>query len=330
MVFAESMTVDVLLVDDTDADAAFIFRELRTAKPGLRLVRVRGGAEALEFLLCTGPYEGRSSGTPRLILLDVKMPPPDGLDVLRRLASDDTFKSIPVVMLTNSVEDQNIIESRRLGSRGYLVKPVGFKTLRRILEESGFEVDAADAPAATTDALYDIPVRKIGGQDATLHEHRGKVLLVVNVASKCGLTPQYEGLEVLQKKYVSQRFSVLGFPANDFAGQEPDDNAEIERFCTDKFGIQFPLYAKIAVIGPQQHPLYRHLTTQLPDAEDRERMESMLHAYNMQPSSRPDVLWNFEKFLIDRQGRVVRRFAPDTPPNAPQLVAAIEAELAKA
>jgi glutathione peroxidase len=178
-------------------------------------------------------------------------------------------------------------------------------------------------------ALYDIPVAKIDGASATLREHAGEVLLIVNVASKCGLTPQYAGLEALQEKYAARKFAVLGFPANDFGAQEPGTNAEIQQFCTTNFGVQFPMYSKIGVTGPQKHPLYRLLTEAIPDTEDRSRMEAGLRGYKMEPTAKPEVLWNFEKFLVSRQGKVVRRFAPDTAPDAPQLIAAIESELAK-
>ncbi len=179
-------------------------------------------------------------------------------------------------------------------------------------------------------SIYDIPVKKIDGVPATLKEHEGEVLLVVNVASKCGLTPQYSGLEALHQKYANRKFSVLGFPANDFAGQEPGTDAEILEFCTTHFGVQFPMYGKIGVTGPEKHPLYQYLTSAKPDTEDREAMESMLRGYKMEPTPRPEVVWNFEKFLINRHGHVVKRFSPDTKPDAPKLVEAIEAELAKA
>ena len=178
-----------------------------------------------------------------------------------------------------------------------------------------------------TQSLYDIPVNKIDGSAATLGEHKGEVLLVVNVASKCGLTPQYEGLEKLHEKYRGRKFSVLGFPANDFGAQEPGSNQEIQDFCSTNYQVQFPLYGKIPVTGPDKHPLYQHLIAAKPDTEDREGMETMLRGYKMEPTARPEVVWNFEKFLINRSGQVVRRFAPDTTPDAEKLVAAIEAEL---
>lgn len=176
--------------------------------------------------------------------------------------------------------------------------------------------------------LYDIPLKKIDGSDATLGEHQGEVLLIVNVASKCGLTAQYEGLEKLHEKYRDQKFSVLGFPANDFAGQEPGSDAEIASFCSLNYGVQFPLYSKIVVTGPDKHPVYAHLTAAQPETEDREGMEKMLGGYGIEPTTRPEVVWNFEKFLVGRDGQVIRRFAPDTTADAEKLVAAIEAAIA--
>ena len=178
-------------------------------------------------------------------------------------------------------------------------------------------------------SLYDIPLQKIDGSKATLAEHKGDVLLVVNVASKCGLTPQYKGLEQLHETYRARGFKVLGFPANDFGAQEPGTNAEIQQFCTTNFGVKFPMYSKIQVTGADKHPLYETLTSAQPKTENRDAMEKQLKGYGMTPTSAPEVLWNFEKFLIDRSGRVVGRFAPDTAPDAAPLVKAIEGELAK-
>ena len=177
--------------------------------------------------------------------------------------------------------------------------------------------------------LYDIPVKKIDGSDATLGEHRGEVLLIVNVASKCGLTPQYEGLEKLHEKYRDKKFSVLGFPANDFAGQEPGSNEEIQQFCTTKFNVQFPLYSKIPVTGPDKHPLYKYLTESTPQTEGREGMEKMLRGYRMEPTASPEVVWNFEKFLLGRDGTIVARFRSHVAPESAPLVESIERELTK-
>ena len=157
-------------------------------------------------------------------------------------------------------------------------------------------------------ALADIPVKTIKGADASLGDYAGKVLLVVNVASKCGLTPQYEGLEKLYRDYEEKGLVVLGFPANEFAGQEPGTNEEIATFCTTNFGVDFPMFEKIVVKGADKHPLYAELIAQseTPDEE---------------------VSWNFEKFLVSRDGHVVKRFSPRTTPADPDLVAAIEAAL---
>jgi glutathione peroxidase len=180
-----------------------------------------------------------------------------------------------------------------------------------------------------SESLYDIPVQKIDGTPATLGEHKGNVLLVVNVASKCGLTPQYAGLEKLHESLQGRGFSVVGFPANDFGAQEPGTNAEIQQFCTTNFGVQFPMYSKIQVTGDDKHPLYRHLTSAQPKTENRDAMEKQLTGYGMTPTRAPEVLWNFEKFLVDRSGRVVGRFAPDTAPDAAPLLQAIEQALAR-
>jgi glutathione peroxidase len=180
-------------------------------------------------------------------------------------------------------------------------------------------------------SIYDIPVRKITGADASLAEFKGKVLLVVNVASKCGLTPQYEGLEKLYKQYEDQGLVVAGFPANDFKGQEPGTSQEIQSFCTMNFGVEFPMFDKITVVGPEKHPLYKALIAAHPDRVNVSEVpwSEKLKGYGIDPNPEPEVLWNFEKFLVSRKGEVVQRFAPDTVPYAPALVAAIEAELAK-
>ena len=179
--------------------------------------------------------------------------------------------------------------------------------------------------------LYTIPVTRIDGSVGTLADYAGKVLLVVNVASKCGLTPQYDGLEKTYARYRNAGFEVLGFPANDFAGQEPGSNEEIAQFCRGTFGTQFPMFSKITVVGPSKHPLYAALTDALPESEGegKQGMIDGLIKYGVTPNQEPELLWNFEKFLISREGKPVARFSPDTLPDAPVITKAIEAELSK-
>lgn len=178
--------------------------------------------------------------------------------------------------------------------------------------------------------LQDIPLRRIDGTQASLADYRNQVLLIVNVASKCGFTPQYEGLEKLQERYSSRGFTVLGFPANDFAEQEPGTNAEIAQFCTTNFGVKFPLFEKITVVGPQKHPLYAALTEALPKRENNTReLRQHLIEFGVTPTSEPEVLWNFEKFLVNREGVPVARLGSDIEPNDPKLLSRIEALLAK-
>ena len=159
-----------------------------------------------------------------------------------------------------------------------------------------------------SDSLYDIPLNTIDGAPATLGDYAGKVLLVVNVASKCGFTPQYTGLEALQKMYHDRGFSVLGFPCNQFGAQEPGDAAEIANFCSLKFDVTFPMFAKIDVNGPAAHPLFNFLTEQAP---------GLLGTRG--------IKWNFTKFLVDRSGKAISRYAPTTTPKA--LTGDIEAQL---
>jgi glutathione peroxidase len=181
-----------------------------------------------------------------------------------------------------------------------------------------------------TTALQDIPLKAITGEATTLAAYQGKVLLVVNVASKCGLTPQYDALEKLYQQYRDQGVIVLGFPANDFAGQEPGTEAEIQQFCTTTFDVHFPMFAKIVATGDQKHPLYAALIAARPTARTKAGgdFRKVLEGHGIKPNAAPEVLWNFEKFLIDRAGRVVDRFAPDVAPDDPLIVGAIEKTLA--
>jgi len=158
-------------------------------------------------------------------------------------------------------------------------------------------------------SIYDIPVKDIDGKDTTLAAYKGKVVLIVNVASKCGFTPQYKNLEAVYQKYKGQGFVVLGFPCNQFGGQEPGTDAEIKEFCTSKYDVTFPLFDKIEVNGASQHPLYAALTGKTSPF----------------PGS---IRWNFTKFLIGKDGKILNRFDSKIKPDAPEATAAIEAALA--
>jgi glutathione peroxidase len=183
--------------------------------------------------------------------------------------------------------------------------------------------------------LYDLPLTTLSGSPASLGDYAGQVMLLVNVASRCGLTPQYTALEALYQKYKDKGFVVLGFPANDFAGQEPGTDAEIAAFCAKDYPVTFPLFSKIAVNGAEQHPVYSILTAEMPwhesdGMEFRENLDNYLTGEGLPPTlPLPAVLWNFEKFLVARDGLVAARFSPDTPPDSPKIAAAIERELAK-
>ena len=159
--------------------------------------------------------------------------------------------------------------------------------------------------------LLDTPVNTLAGQPTTLGALAEKSLLIVNVASKCGLTPQYEGLERLQERYADRQFSVVGFPCNQFGGQEPGTADEILQFCSTTYSVTFPLLEKIEVNGPGRHPVYTELTA-VPDAG----------------GETGDIQWNFEKFLVSRDGKILARFRPRTEPEAPEVIEAIEASLA--
>jgi glutathione peroxidase len=159
-------------------------------------------------------------------------------------------------------------------------------------------------------ALYDYPINTLNGDATSLKAYEGTTLLLVNVASQCGLTPQYTGLEALQEKYMSKGFSVLGFPCNQFGEQEPGSPEEIATFCSTNYGVTFPLFEKIEVNGEGRHPIY---------AELEETADAEGHA--------GDIRWNFEKFLVGPSGEVVARFSPLTTPEDPVLVEAIERTL---
>lgn len=161
----------------------------------------------------------------------------------------------------------------------------------------------------TNDSIYDFPLTDIDGNEMTLEDYKGQVLLIVNVASKCGYTPQYEGLQAIYEEYKEQGLTIVGFPANNFRGQEPGSNEEIKQFCTLEYGVDFPMASKVSVLGDDQAPLFSYLTS-LPN-EDFDG----------------DIKWNFEKFLIDREGTLQRRFRSSVKPESEELTSAIKALL---
>ncbi|HQW28313.1 MAG TPA: glutathione peroxidase [Verrucomicrobiales bacterium] len=165
------------------------------------------------------------------------------------------------------------------------------------------------ASTRAEDSVYEFKVKNIEGKDVDLSEYKGKVLLIVNVASKCGATPQYDPLQALYKKYADKGLVVLGFPANNFGGQEPGTDTEIAEFCTSKYSVEFPMFSKVSVKGDDKAPLFSYLTS----AEN--------------PDKQGDIGWNFEKFLIGKDGKLIRRFATKVDPTNADLVAAIETAL---
>lgn len=174
--------------------------------------------------------------------------------------------------------------------------------------------------------IYEFNARTISGEPTPLSKYEGQVLLIVNVASECGLTPQYEGLEKVYEDFKGKGFQVLGFPANEFGAQEPGSNAEIQEFCRTKFGVKFPMFEKIVVKGAGQHPLYQFLTNEIPNAQLKPgpSFEEKLSKHGIKRENAKDILWNFEKFLINRKGEVVQRFSPDITPDDPMIKTAIE------
>ena len=179
------------------------------------------------------------------------------------------------------------------------MKPIIFLTTVALMQ-------TLSLTAATLDS---IPLKDIDGKDTSLKAYKGKVLLIVNVASKCGLTPQYKALEELQEKYKDKGFTVLGFPCNQFGSQEPGTNKEIKEFCSSTYNVSFPMFDKLEVNGPSRHPLYVALAGKDSPAPG-------------------DIKWNFTKFLVGRDGKIIKRFEPRTTPESPEVVQAIEGALA--
>jgi glutathione peroxidase len=177
----------------------------------------------------------------------------------------------------------------------------------------GFILNPSPVEPVSEKTIFDFTVRDIDGNNVKLDAYKGKLIMIVNVASKCGYTPQYEGLQALYDKNKDKGFVILGFPANNFMGQEPGTEAEIKEFCTSKYKVTFPLFAKISVKGEDQHPLYNFLTNKATD-----------------PEFGGDISWNFNKFLIDRSGKIVARFGSKDTPEGEAITAVIEKYLSPA
>ncbi|MEP7212329.1 MAG: glutathione peroxidase [Acidobacteriota bacterium] len=186
---------------------------------------------------------------------------------------------------------------------------IGFGVFTVFQGKSAKQEAASVEPPAKS--IYEFQMKDIDGRDVKLSKYKGNVLLVVNTASKCGYTPQYEGLQSIYSKYHEKGFEILGFPANNFGGQEPGSEAEIKEFCTLKYKVTFPMFAKISVKGEDQHPLYSYLTSKETD-----------------PAFAGDITWNFNKFLIDKNGKILARFSSKDTPESEAVTSAIEAALA--
>jgi glutathione peroxidase len=174
----------------------------------------------------------------------------------------------------------------------------------------GFIFNPSPTEPPKEKSLYEFSMKNIDGNETKLETYQGKVLLIVNTASKCGLTPQYEALQAVYDKYKEQNFVILGFPANNFMGQEPGTEEEIKEFCTLRYKVTFPMFAKISVKGTDQHPFYTFLTNE-----------------KSNPGFAGDISWNFEKFLIGKDGKTLARFSPSTKPNDEKVIEAIEKAL---
>lgn len=174
----------------------------------------------------------------------------------------------------------------------------------------GFIFNPSPSEPPNVASVYDFKMKNIDGSEVKLETYKGKVVMIVNTASKCGLTPQYEGLQKIYDKYKDQNFVILGFPANNFMGQEPGTDTEIKEFCTLKYKVSFPMFSKISVKGTDQHPLYTYLTNE-----------------KSNPGFSGDISWNFEKFLIGKDGKTLARFSPSTKPDDAKIIEAIEKAL---
>lgn len=192
---------------------------------------------------------------------------------------------------------------------GVIVVIVGFSAVAAAYA-LGFIFNPSPSDPPKEKSMYEFSMKDIDGSEVKLAQIKGKVVMIVNTASKCGLTPQYDGLQALYDKYKDRGLVVLGFPANNFMGQEPGTEKEIKDFCTLKYNVTFPMFSKISVKGTDQHPFYTFLTNK-----------------QSNPGFDGDITWNFEKFLADRSGKIIARFSPRTTPEGPEIVSAIESAL---
>mgnify|MGYP002356501581 CR=1 FL=1 len=179
------------------------------------------------------------------------------------------------------------------------------------------------------ETIYQFKVEDLSGKTFDFASLKGKKIMIVNTASKCGLTPQYEGLEKLYSEKKDQGLEILGFPANNFLAQEPGTDEEIQQFCSLTYNVEFPLFAKISVAGDDKHPLYDTLIHAIPERLGEGPWWKDLVDYGLTPNPKPEVLWNFEKFVVNKQGEVVARFAPDITADDPRLLEVLQTELAK-
>jgi len=193
---------------------------------------------------------------------------------------------------------------------GLVVIVLAVVTVVVLLYGYGMILNPTPSEPVNASSVYDFTMKDIDGNDVKLDAFKGRVIMIVNTASKCGYTPQYEGLEAIYKKYKDRGFVVLGFPANNFMGQEPGTEKEIKEFCTLKYNVTFPMFAKISVTGRDQHPLYGFLTNKATN-----------------PEFGGEISWNFNKFLIGKDGKVIGRFATAIKPEDASVIAAIETQL---
>ncbi len=191
-----------------------------------------------------------------------------------------------------------------------VVLVIGIISVVAFAYKFGFIMNPSPEFTSNEKSIYEFSMKDIEGKNVKLDAYKGKVVMIVNVASKCGLTPQYEGLEAIYKKYKDQGFIVLGFPANNFMGQEPGTETEIKEFCKLKYDVSFPMFSKISVKGTDQHPFYTFLTNEKSNT-----------------GFAGDISWNFEKFLLSKDGKTLSRFSPKTKPDAPEVIDAIEKAL---